>query len=183
MKKLLREKMLVLRKNFPVEQRLSASKRIIENFLRLDAVQKAAEIFSYVPTAEEVQIDPLLENLLSSGKKISIPFIISKSEMVAARIDSLQSLIVGKFGIRTAPEIKIVPESEIDLVIVPGLAFDRNGNRLGLGAGFYDRFLEKIPRAEKIAVAYDFQLVETVPTDFHDQKIDALVTEKGEIFF
>lgn len=183
MKKLLRQKMLELRKNFPAEQRLSASKQIIENFLRLDIVQTAANIFAYAPTAEEVQIDPLLENLLSSGKNVSIPFIISKSEMVAAKIDSLQSLIAGKFGIRTAPEVEIVPESEIDLVIVPGLAFDRSGNRLGLGAGYYDRFLEKIPRAWKIALAYDFQLVETVPTDIHDQKIGALVTEKGEIFF
>ena len=103
--------------------------------------------------------------------------------MIATKIDSLENLVTGKFGIRSVKDpIKIDP-SQIDLIIVPGAGFDRLGNRLGLGGGFYDRFLQKTPRALKIALAFQFQIVDKIPVESHDQKIDAIVTSEGVIRF
>ena len=175
----LRRKLLETRRNFKDDE----SPKIIENFLRLPELQKSQTIFAYAPTPDEIQIDPLLEKLVSNGNRVAIPFITSKTEMVAARIDSISNLVNGKYGIRSTREINLIAPDEIDLIIVPGAGFDRSGNRLGLGAGFYDRFLQKTPRALKIALAFQFQIVDKIPVESHDQKIDAIVTSEGVIRF
>lgn len=175
----LRRKLLQIRREFKDDK----SPKIVENFLQLPELEKSREIFAYAPTSDEVKIDPLLEKLLQLDKKISIPYIISKTEMVASRVFVLDELIQSKFGIRSTPTLNLVEPAEIDLIIVPGAGFDRRGNRLGLGAGFYDRFLQKIPRAVKIALAFQFQILDQIPTESHDQKIDVLVTSEGVIRF
>lgn len=175
----LRKKLLETRRNFKDDE----SPKIIENFLKLPELQKSQTIFAYAPTHDEVQIDPLIERLIKLGKKISIPFIISKTEMIATKIDSIENLVTGKFGIRSVKDPIEIDPSQIDLIIIPGAGFDRSGNRLGLGAGFYDRFLQKTPRALKIALAFQFQIVDKIPVESHDQKIDAIVTSEGVIRF
>lgn len=80
------------------------------------------------------------------------------------------------------PEARVIPAAEIDLIIVPGLAFTRDGRRLGRGGGFYDRFLARLPtRTTKIGVCFDLQMVGELPTEPHDERLDAVVTESGMV--
>ena len=92
----------------------------------------------------------------------------------------MDALVTGKFGIRTIDPAccQVLDARTIDLIIVPGAAFDAAGRRLGLGAGYYDRFMaERAPQASRIALTFDCQLVDEVPVESHDQTVDLVITE------
>ncbi|MGA2855030.1 MAG: 5-formyltetrahydrofolate cyclo-ligase, partial [Verrucomicrobiota bacterium] len=115
---------------------------------------------------------------LAAGKICALPFFYAATKSYSARrVQNLTADIsTGKFGIRepvaNCPEI---PPEKFDLILVPGVAFDWNGNRLGRGQGFYDRLLNKI-RGVKCGVGYDFQLIEKVPAEQHDARVNFVVT-------
>ena len=98
--------------------------------------------------------------------------------MQAVEVPNFEALEVGEFNILTVkPELrKFIEPARIEVVIVPGAAFDLSGGRLGLGGGYYDRFLPLAVNAKKIALAYDFQLVDALPTEPHDTKINFILT-------
>ncbi len=102
--------------------------------------------------------------------------------MTPVVLKNIRELAPGKWGI-PEPVMKIpVPSQKIDLVLVPGIAFDRRGNRLGRGGGYFDRFLSSIPqRIRKVALAYSFQIVERVPVTPQDVPVDEVITEEGEV--
>ena len=105
------------------------------------------------------------------------------SELFHSQLNSFEDLRPGALGVlEPSPEqrIALTPES-FDLVIVPGVAFDRFGGRLGYGKGYYDRFLDQTS-AFRLALAFDFQLLETVPTEMHDVPMDGILTENGFYF-
>ena len=133
---------------------------------------------AYVSMPEEVQLNDLFEAAFASNKLLAIPLIVGRGTMKPVYLPSMESLVVGDFGILTVRQEcrKLVEFSDIECVIVPGAAFDHQGNRLGLGGGYYDRFLERVPMAKRVALAFDYQLVDNIPTEPHDLKVDVIIT-------
>ena len=118
----------------------------------------------------------VLEAALRLGKMVAVPCIISRTEMKAARLVSLENLPLDQYGIRTAPEpVEPISPEALELMLVPGAGFSETGGRMGRGAGFYDRFLEET-KGFRLGVTCDKLLWETIPMETHDQTMDALVT-------
>lgn len=141
-------------------------------------LQSAHTILFYAPLADELDVWPLLEKLLKSNKVCALPAFDDATRFYSARhVKNLETdIFTGKFGVsEPLSSCEEIPLSQFDLVLVPGVAFDLNGNRLGRGKGFYDRILAEASGI-KCGVGYDFQLLETIPTEAHDAKVDFIFT-------
>jgi len=139
----------------------------------------------YLDFRNEVKTDFIINYCLLHNKKVYIPICIPEThELCISRITSLEELQSGHYGIREPmPEyIRLSDSSLVDLVLIPGIAFDNSGNRIGFGAGYYDRFMKRLrPGAVKAALAYFFQVVDHVPSEEHDIPTDYIITEKSTI--
>lgn len=178
-KKILRREFLAKRSAIPRADRDRISRELIKKFLATGIYRESKIIMAYASMPDEIQLQGLFAACFADKKFLAIPFIVGKGEMRAVEVPNFDALEIGDFNILTVRKElrKFVEPAQIDCVIVPGLAFDLNGGRLGLGGGYYDRFLPLAVNAKKIALAYDFQLVEELPTAAHDVKIDAILTE------
>ncbi len=163
-------------------EKISPAVRAVESIElgeRLKAqIPSAHTILFFAPLPDELDIWPVLELSLALGTNCALPGFDAGTRTYSARqIQNLASdIVIGKFGVREpAASCAAIPLEKFDLVLVPGLAFDKEGNRLGRGLGFYDRLLEKISGI-KCGVGYDFQLVEKIPTEPHDARVDFILT-------
>ena len=181
LKRELRKRSLAFRRALSAEERASYSAAIMGRLLSLKAVKQARTIFAYAAMEDEVQTEALISSLLEMGKRVALPLITGKRTMEAVLVPAMDALEYGAYHILTVREDRrvVLPPQEIDCVLVPGVAFDMDGTRLGMGGGYYDVFLPKIPCAVKIAMAYSCQIVESVPKLSHDCGVDWIVTEKG----
>ena len=154
---------------------------MLESLLNWKVFKKAEVIHIFISTPEEPDTRPIIEHCWNSGKKVAVPVVLPDTlDLIHSEIKSFDSLISGMYRIQE-PSIEsriIMTPDMFDLVIVPGVAFDRKGGRLGKGKGFYDRFLE-ITSALRLALAFDCQLIETVPTELHDIPMNAILSESG----
>ena len=176
-KKILRQEFLLKRKAIPHDERDRISHELIKKFLATKIYREAKILMAYASTPDELQLNELFAACFTDKKILAIPFIVGKGIMRAVEVPSFAALEVGAFDILTVKHNqKFIAPEKIDCVIVPGAAFDLSGGRLGLGGGFYDRFLPLAVNAKKIALAYDFQLVDTLPLEAHDAKIDFVFT-------
>ena len=163
-------------------QKMSPALRMAESIQLCDRLepqlQSARTILFFAPLPDEPDVWPLLEKLLPTKKICALPAFDSPAQTYSARrVQNLtMDLSLGKFGIRepsaSCPEI---PPGNLDLILVPGVAFDLNGRRLGRGKGFYDRLLAKV-RGIKCGVAFDQQIVKAVAAETHDVRMDFIVT-------
>lgn len=142
------------------------------------ALLGADAVLMYYPLHDEVNVIPLLDWLITSGKRVYLPEVISETEMTIHRYVDADSLEVGAYGIKEPSDLPVSREEEqsIDVAIVPGMAFDRRCNRLGRGKGYYDRFLARVPDIYILGVCFPFQLVENVPSDENDVKVHEVIT-------
>lgn len=179
-KKNLRREFLTRRANIPRKERDRISRELVRKFLATDIYRESEILMAYASMPDEIQLTELFEACFADKKTLVIPLIVGKGDMLAVEVPNFDALELGAFNIFTVkPDMrKFVDAAEIDCVIVPGTAFDLCGGRLGLGGGYYDRFLLRAVKARKIAFAYDFQLVNNLPTEFHDVKIDSVLTPK-----
>lgn len=148
--------------------------------MTLPAFQSARNVFCYLPLTYEVDTRPLVEHLLETrGVAAHVPITDVSSHMLhVAEIATMDDLTEGPFGILEPSEPTFVDPKVIDLWIVPGIAFDDRGYRIGQGGGFFDAFFNAHPtKAPKVAVAYAFQMVDRVPAEGHDVSVDLVVTE------
>ena len=177
-KKILRQKFLSDRAAVTHDERDRISHELIKKFLATEIYHDAKIIMAYASTPEELQLNELFAACFADKKILAIPFIVGKGEMRAVEVPGFDALELGAFNILTVKrEIRnFIASAQIDCVIVPGAAFDLSGGRLGLGGGYYDRFLPLAVNAKKVALAYDFQLVDSLPTEEHDAKIDFTLT-------
>ena len=142
----------------------------------------ASVVMLYAPMDDEVDVEPLIEKLLQSGVKVCLPKVDrANGKLIPRLVSSLcdRCLTVGAYGIREptddCPQVDL---SEIDVVIVPGRAFDEACRRVGRGGGYYDRFLGSLPRdVLKVGVAFEFQIFDEVPTAEGDVAVDCIITE------
>ena len=174
----LRREFLSKRAAISHDERDRISHELIKKFLSTKIYRASKIIMAYASTPEELQLTELFAACFADKKILAIPFIVGKGVMRAVEVPSFYALEVGAFNIQTvkAEFRKFIEPSRIDCVIVPGAAFDLSGGRLGLGGGYYDRFLPLAVNAKKIALAYDFQLVDSLPLEEHDVKIDGVLT-------
>ena len=175
--------MLKRRRSESPEEIQRNSYLIREKLLTFDLFLKGRGVLFYLALEDEVQTRPMIEAALEMGKKISVPLIDDKEREILPSIlkDPDKELTSGPWGI-LEPKRKFYrpsPLGEIDLVIVPGVAFDEAGNRLGFGRGFYDKFLRRLPeRVSFIALAFELQVVKSLPCRSHDVAVDYIITEK-----
>jgi len=169
---------------------LSASKKKqyelrMLNFLQSWEFFKEANIIHiFLSISDEPETSQIIEFGWKSGKQIGVPCVLPDTpELFHSQLNSFEDLRPGALGVlEPFPDqrIAMTPEN-FDLIIVPGVAFDRLGGRLGYGKGYYDRFLVHT-RAFRLALAFDFQLLESVPTETHDMPMDGILTENGFYF-
>lgn len=169
-----------LRASLAPEVRREFSRRICLHLVSLKEFQEAGTILFFVPFDAEVDLLPALGRALLEGKRVGLPrTLISRKALVFHQLFTLGELVPGPYGIPEPPATnpRLFPERS-ELILVPGLAFDRRGYRLGYGGGFYDRVLGRV-RALKVAPAFSLQIVEEIPREEHDLPVDVLVTEEG----
>ncbi len=140
-------------------------------------------VLFYLAMEDEVQTRPIIERALAMGKTISVPLIEKGEKEIIPSIlkDPDKELTPGPWGILepNRKSYRPCPLEEIDVVVVPGVAFDEAGNRLGFGRGFYDKFLRKLPgRVNFVALAFELQVVGSLPFRSHDVAVNYIITEK-----
>ncbi|MEE9322996.1 MAG: 5-formyltetrahydrofolate cyclo-ligase [Candidatus Aenigmarchaeota archaeon] len=180
MKHLIRKKILSARENHKGEDRFCKDCAIKGKMFSLPEFKKAKIILFYVSVRGEVRTDKMISESLEKGKRILVPFAnLKEKTLLISEINNLDELEPGAFGIPEPKKPKDFPLDKIDLVVIPGIAFDKKGNRVGYGMGFYDRFLKTLKKnIPLIALAYDLQIVNHIPTDGKDVRIHKIITEK-----
>ncbi|MBC6695408.1 5-formyltetrahydrofolate cyclo-ligase [Terrisporobacter mayombei] len=182
MKKKFRKKVISLRKTQQPNFIKKNSDIIKDKLLEMDCIKNASTIMLYLDFNNEVITDNLIKELISLDKIVASPItIIKEKKLIPCQIKDFENGIqYGAYNIREpkpncSPEINI---KDIDVVIVPAVAYDINGFRLGYGGGFYDRFLENIREdAVTIGIAFDLQIFNKVPKEPHDAQLDYIITE------
>jgi 5-formyltetrahydrofolate cyclo-ligase len=174
----LRAYYLKLLKEQSKEERLRKSHLIAGQFWKLPAIQRAQTILFYASMPGEVDTLAMIEKAIFKGKRVALPIVErKKGKLIPALISSMEDLHIGTYGIAEPldPD-KALALKDIDAVVVPGLAFDRLHNRLGRGAGYYDRFLSTLPKTvTTVGLAFDFQLTECLPTEAHDVRLQQII--------
>ena len=173
------------KRHFTQQQLGEMSLSIMSSVLTHPRVREADTILMYHSLPDEVNTHSVLDQLLAIGKKVLLPKVISDTEMTIHEYTGADSLQPSEpYGILepTTPELSII-NCQLSIAIVPGMAFDKQGHRLGRGKGYYDRFLSRIPNIYKIGVCLPFQLVESVPSEETDILMDEVIAPqppKGE---
>lgn len=181
----LRGLMKKMRKEHPAKERQEKSCLICKKLIASPEFQRAKTILLYCPKADEVDTWAVITEALVQEKTVCLPRTDEKSREISAhRITGSEKLEKAAFGIfePVADESKAVAPEKIDLIIVPGVAFDVHGDRVGHGLGYYDKFLAAAKNALKVAIAFDFQVVnEKIVCEAHDVTVDQIITEKRHI--
>ena len=154
---------------------------IFEKLYNLDLYKKSDNIFVYINYKDEINTKKFINKALEEGKKIYVPKIYRDTRtMKAIFINSLDNLEKNSMGIlEPKDDTLVIDKKDIDLIIVPGAVFDKSFNRIGYGGGYYDRYLEEIREKDnKIALAYDFQIIDEIEAEDHDIKMDYIITDK-----
>ncbi len=178
--------MLALRNSKPDSELDYLSSEINVNLLELTAVRNSRTISTYLHTGSEVRTKEIVEWALSNGKRIIVPITDRASKrLIFSELKSpAHELERGAYGIlEPKPEFRRpVRLEEADVVLVPGVAWDRRGYRIGYGAGYYDRSINAMQtRVMKVGLAYEFQLVPSVPRSRYDRRVDKIATERRMI--
>ena len=170
----------------PSEQRSVKSRKACQNLILTPQYQDASSVMMYLPLAYEVDTSEVILHAWQLGKLVSVPKISwQQRHMIAVEINSLETgLSTSAMGLRSPVDGVPVPYEEIDLVVIPALGYDRNGNRLGRGSSYYDRFMadDKF-RARKSGLAFTEQVIDSIPVDSTDVPVDFLVTDEEVMYF
>lgn len=186
MKKNIRQQVLNARKQLASQTQTEKSKMIFNRLREFDPYKTAKNIMVYIDFRNEVKTDFIIDDLIASNKKVIIPICVPKTKdlILSQLLDPAKELAEGTFGVLEPKKeyIRKVDPASIDLVIVPGVAFDRQGYRIGYGAGYYDRFFQKLPKpVPSVAIAFDLQIIDKVPADDFDYPVDYIITETETI--
>lgn len=177
-----RKELLQARRSLRLYNRALFSRIIQEKIEDLPAYQQAETCFLFVGMPDEVATKALILKALEAGKKVCLPYIVDKNshDMQATLINSWDDLEVGAYNILTVKQdlLKFVDPKSIDFILVPAVGFDIDGYRLGMGGGFYDRYLEKATKAITCGCVYECQVVNNLVKDSHDAKVDYIITEE-----
>ena len=156
------------------EEIVSRSAKLGALFTQSDAYKNAKTIYGYLPYNQEVRTVPMLEQALKDGKKVAVPKVYG-DEMKFLYLDDLSKVSKGYAGIPEPIADEPVADDKTALVLMPGLAFDPEGHRIGYGGGFYDKFLAAEPNHPTLALCYEFQMLPALDTEEHDIPVDTVL--------
>lgn len=182
-KKKLRNIIMDKRQSIEINSKKNWDENIKEQLLNNEKYKNAKTIFIYVNMSDEVNTIEIIKFMLKDGKRVAVPKVITGLKaMEALEIRDFSDLSEsGVFGIlEPTMEAKNI-SNKIDISIVPGLAFDCKKRRLGYGGGFYDKFFEKYPYSTKIALCYEYQILDEIEVEIFDKEMDIIITEKRVI--
>jgi len=172
----IRAKLKQIRATIPKHNRLIHSKIITQKILELDEIKAAQHVFIYISYASEVNTHDLINTLLKQGKNLAVPKIIKAEPMIATAFTGWDDLISDTLGILTPANTIPYPDT-IDLVVTPGLGFTQSGYRIGYGRGYYDKWFAEHPVQQKIALAFEAQILDELPIDEFDIPVNKIITE------
>ena len=171
-----RKQIRELKRAVPLEEKILRSEGIMRQVEALPAFQQAATVLLYWSMADEVQTHAFVEKWYKD-KVLLLPCV-DGDDLRLRQYTGPECMVAGEqFGIGEPTGEEFMNLDAVELIMVPGVAFDRTGNRMGRGRGFYDRLLKSTPNAMKVGVAFDFQLLDSVPTEPHDVKMDKVIVE------
>lgn len=156
------------------EQIVSASQRLGELFIASQAYREAQTIYGYLPYNQEVRTVPMLEQAMADGKRVAVPKVFG-DEMKFIYLTDFSRVEKGYAGIPEPIDDGPVADDPTALVLMPGLAFDAQGHRIGYGGGFYDKFLANEPNHPTLALCYGFQMVDYLETEAFDVPVDCVI--------
>ena len=138
-------------------------------------LKEASVVMAYYSLPDEVNTHQLIDNLVAEGKTVLLPKVTGDETMELCRYQSAADLREGAFHLMEPIGEPFANNDQIEVALIPGMAFDAEGHRLGRGKGYYDRFLQSVPAMKKIGVCFDFQKVEMVPSEEHDVIVDVVI--------
>lgn len=181
-KEALREELIMRREQLTAKELFSKSQLIEQKVLSLTVLREAKNIMCYVSKDQEAATHQLIKSLLKMNKKVAVPFIIKRGMMKPALINDFSELSAAGFN-TLQPKVGNFLDQKIDINLMPALAISKKGDRLGWGAGFYDRLINDYRPKLNLALIFDCQLVDNVPSAEHDQKVDGVITESQYLLF
>lgn len=182
-KQILRQRILAERMALTPEEVREKSSLIAAKFLKLSQYSDAKTLLIYLPFRNEVDTAALIEKSRQHSKRILVPVCRPNHKLLLSELHSLTEVAPSSYGIPepSSEFIREVSPETVDVAVLPGVAFDKTGYRLGYGGGYFDRFVHLLrPDCLKVALIYAFQLVETLPAEAHDLRADMLLTERDE---
>lgn len=183
-KAILRKRVLLQRSRLTDEERKSKSRTIVTKLLNHEKYAASRVFFAYLPFRDEVDIRPFIDEASRRGKTILLPKTRGKGRMDLHVFSGWESVGKGAYGIPEPSEEteRWIEINAIDCALVPGVVFDRNGGRIGYGGGYYDRFFARLEsKPWSVGVGYHLQLLERVPTDLHDVRMNEIITERETV--
>lgn len=175
----LRHAMRARRRALSQEEQRRASLAVLERVRAFAPYREARSVMAYMACRGELDLSPVLLDALAQGKTLLLPRCEAPGIMTARRVTDLSQLAPGAYGLMEPAQCcAVFPPEEINLIFVPGTAFDALGGRLGQGGGYYDRFLART-KALRAGVCHDFALIARVPAQAHDMRMDCIFTPGG----
>ncbi len=173
-KKALRRQIREKKRAMTEAEILSRSQRLGELFAATEAYRNAKSVYGYLPYNQEVRTVPILQKALADGKRVAVPKVYGDT-MRFIWLEDLSKVEKSEMGIPEPVEDGPVADDETALVLMPGVAFTEKGERIGYGGGYYDRFLAREPDHPTVALCYDFQIAESLPTEEFDIPVDTVL--------
>ncbi|MEA2054357.1 MAG: 5-formyltetrahydrofolate cyclo-ligase [Candidatus Thermoplasmatota archaeon] len=176
----IRKRLLGRRNSLSIIEIFERSNLVMSNIYGMEDFVKAEVVLPYISFGTEVNTHGLIRSLIGN-KKVLVPVVTDrkKREIILSELRDWKELSSGAYGI-LEPRKGYARErgaNEVDISIIPGIAFDTDGNRIGYGGGYYDKLLKRVAGI-KVGIAYDFQVLERIPNEGHDVRVDKVVTEK-----
>lgn len=180
----IRKIILNIRNNMTKEQVIEKSSIIMNKIISSEEYKKSQTVFIYMDFKNEVMTSDLIKSMLNEGKTVVIPYTDTVNTiLIPVELHDIENdLITSPFGYKEPKKEKIIPvdPKEFDLIVVPGVVFDKRLNRIGYGKGYYDRILiNKRNDVKAIAVAFELQVLDEIPFEEHDVKMDMIITEEN----
>ena len=179
-KKKMREVILRQRDAMSPSARTSASRVILEKICALPQYGNAKVVLTYMGFGTEIETQPFFERIIADGKIVALPRVDRATQtLILHSARGVTDLLTSKYGIlEPSTDAPVVAVTSVDFVLMPGVAFDRNGNRLGYGRGYYDKLMSSANLAlARVAAGFSCQIVDSVPVGPQDKKVDCIITE------
>jgi 5-formyltetrahydrofolate cyclo-ligase len=170
------------RKKISKSEVLEKSELIKNRLFEMKDFQQALTILFYVSYDNEVYTRDMIKESIKLGKNVIVPKSDKENrKLILSKLNNWEDLVKGAYGILEPKEIDPISIDKIDLIIVPGVGFDKQGRRIGHGKGYYDNLLRNSKKTIHIGLAFEFQIVEKIPTEAHDVPVQKIITEKRVI--
>jgi 5-formyltetrahydrofolate cyclo-ligase len=180
-KQALRARMRAARAAVAPDEGAAAAARVEATLMELPAIRRASTVLAFASFGSEIPTAGILSRLRSAGKRVLLPFL-TDGEVEAAFVAADAPMVASSYGPVEPADRGAADPSAIDVVILPGLAFDRFGRRLGYGGGYLDRYLRRVRASSpRIAIGFALQVVDEVPASANDERVDLVVTEAGVV--